>query len=94
MKAMDKKKPGEENGRGKYHRIKKPGTDDGWTDDAWPIQAVFWLEWGSSITGRIRRPGISAADVLDAGLGSPAGAPFLARFLREKWGSSLDHRVR
>jgi len=21
--------------------------------DGWPIQAVFWLEWGSSIAGRI-----------------------------------------
>ena len=23
------------------------------SSDRWPIQAVFWLEWGSSIAGRI-----------------------------------------
>ena len=25
----------------------------GWVTDRWPIQAVSWLEWGSSIAGRI-----------------------------------------
>jgi hypothetical protein len=24
-----------------------------WPADGWPIQACFWLEWGSSIAGRI-----------------------------------------
>jgi hypothetical protein len=29
-------------------------------EHGWPIQAVFWLEWGSSTAGRIRCGSLSS----------------------------------
>src|ERR1700693_5154392 len=54
--------------------------------DGWPIQAWFWLEWGSSTAGDKWRVAhiCAGARITDLRTG---GAPFLVVF--EKWGPSL-----